>query len=67
MEGRRAGQALPDEAMDLRVTEQRQRRRLQGQSIAGECEEPLLLRPDQVRKPAQLDAVDDEALLLSTS
>ena len=48
IEGHPAGQALPDEAMNLRVAEQRQGRRLQGQSIAGEHEEPLLLRADQV-------------------
>src|SRR5262249_29890406 len=56
-------QALPDEAVDLSFAKQGYGRRLEYQSITNELKEPLLLRPNQVWKPAQLEAMNDEALL----
>src|SRR5262249_12107503 len=56
-------QALPDEAVDLSLAKQGYGRRLEYQSITSELKEPLLLRPNPVWKPAQLEAMNDETLL----
>src|SRR5215510_951979 len=56
-------QALPNEAVDLSFAYQRQGWRLQDQPITCKFKKPLLFRPNQVWKPAQLQAVNDETLL----